>query len=373
LRWARERAGLDEQSLAKKMNVKPERVAEWESTGRITFKQIRRLANVTLTPHGYLHLREPKEDRLPVSDFRTPGGQPPKTPSPGLLDTVYHLQFRQEWAKEEMIFQEEDPIRAVGSVSADTPVPEAVREMGEWLSLDPGGQSRASDPGSAFRLLRSASEEAGVFVVSNGVVGNNTSQKLDPEEFRGFALHDEYAPFVFVNAADAMPAQVFTLMHELAHVMAGNSGVSGGGESSLDHRLERFCNQVAADFLLPREMLNSERMRCSGAGGERLCAQLAKHFHVSTHVVALRLLHMGHITKEECGRHLMRRTLRAAPARAGGDFYNTQHSRVGVRYGRMVARALKEWRINHRDACDLTGLKMGAMDRYMGRLEAQRS
>jgi len=369
LRWARERASLDEQGLARKMNVKPERVAEWESTGFITRKQVKKLADVTLTPIAYLYFPEPEEDRLPISDFRTVGGLPPKAPSPSLLETVYDLKFRQEWAREEMISQEEEPIREVGSVSVSTPASEAARKLGEWLGIEPGGQSCASDPSSAFRLLRSAAEEAGVFVVSNGIVGNNTSQKLDPDEFRGFALHDEYAPFLFVNAADAKPAQVFTLVHELAHILTGNSGVSSSGESALDHGLERFCNQVAADFLLPTEMLDSESLRPLSSDDERLYARLAKRFHVSTHVIAIRLLHMGHVTKEDCRRSLKRRTSRKVSARSGGDFYKTQNSRVGVRYGRMVARALKEWRINHLEACDLTGLKMGAMDNFMARLE----
>ena len=92
LRWARERAGLSPEQLAKKMQVKPERVSRWEITGKISIAQGDRLAERTYTPLGYLYLSKPPEEPLPIRDFRTRGDGPPKRPSQDLLDTIYQMQ-----------------------------------------------------------------------------------------------------------------------------------------------------------------------------------------------------------------------------------------------------------------------------------------
>src|SRR5262245_15746967 len=102
LRWARERAGLDQSALAKKVTGKPapERVKQWEQTGVLTFAQVRKLAHATHTPEGFLYLNEPPEDRLPIPDFRTVSDEPVRPPSPDLLDTVHMMQRRQTWMRD---------------------------------------------------------------------------------------------------------------------------------------------------------------------------------------------------------------------------------------------------------------------------------
>lgn len=121
LRWARERVGYDADALAGKVGVKPERVAEWEATGKITMTQARNLARRTHTPEGFLYLSEPPDDRLPVADLRTPGDQPLRRPSPDLLDTVHLMQARQEWMREERTIDEREPLEFVGFSATGRP------------------------------------------------------------------------------------------------------------------------------------------------------------------------------------------------------------------------------------------------------------
>jgi hypothetical protein len=116
LRWARQRAGLDQSTLAKKVigKAKAERVEEWEKTGELTFAQVKKIAQVTHTPEGFLYLSEPPDDRLPIPDFRTVGDDTVRRPSPDLLDTVHMMQRRQAWMRDFLIEEAESALQFVG-------------------------------------------------------------------------------------------------------------------------------------------------------------------------------------------------------------------------------------------------------------------
>ena len=235
---------MSEDELAKKMQVKPERVQEWEHSGEISMAQVRRLAQRTYTPEGYLFLDEPADDSLPIADFRTVGDHLLVHPSPNLLDTIYQMQRRQDWMREEMLIEEAGPLEFVAAFRDSTDFEDVADGMREALALEPDWASGNSTWGAALRFLRSRIEEVGVLVFINGIVGNNTHRKLDPDEFRGFALIDEYAPLIFINNADYTSAQMFTIAHELAHIFVGAEGVSNF-EALLpsDHATESFLQQ----------------------------------------------------------------------------------------------------------------------------------
>ena len=255
LRWARERAGIGPEELARKLKVKPERVFEWEKSGRISIAQTDNLANSTHTPLGFLYLTEPPTDQLPIPDFRT-RRQSGSLPSPDLLEMVESMQRRQSWMRDELIADGAEPLDFVGAWGTDDSPLEAARAMRDALRLADDWAAREATWADALRRLRDQAEHAGVLVVRNGVVGNNTHRKLDPGEFQGFALVDKYAPLVFVNGADSEKNQMFTLAHELAHLLIGETGLSRFQDFRLaDHATEQFCSRTAAEFLVPEREL----------------------------------------------------------------------------------------------------------------------
>src|SRR5208282_5042190 len=126
------------------------------------------------------------------------------------------------------------------------------QKIRQTLGIESGWAARQPTWTAALRELFRKVEEVGILVVVNGVVANNNHRKLDPFEFRGFVLVDEYAPLVFLNGADGKAAQVFTMAHELAHVWFGSSAAFDLRElQPADEQMEKACDRVAAEFLVP--------------------------------------------------------------------------------------------------------------------------
>ncbi len=131
--------------------------------------------------------------------------------------------------------------------------------MRRFLNWTISTRQKCTSSDSALTRLRESAEEIGVLVMISGIVGSNTHRKLDPAEFRGFALADPHAPVVFVNGSDSKAAQLFTLAHELAHIWLGETAMSDlDPRSSQHHEQERWCNQVAAELLVPMAEFQSE-------------------------------------------------------------------------------------------------------------------
>ena len=362
LRWARERAGLDREQLAAYLKVQNQDIAEWEHTGRLTFDEVDGLAKHTYTPVGYLYLSDPPDDSLPIADFRTRTDVSPQRPSPNLLDTVYQMQLRQAWMREEMMNREEPPLEFVGAFTLDSSPSQVAASIGDALQLREGWAAVEGSWTNALRTLRDHIESAGVLVAFNGVVGNNTHRKLDVDEFQGFALVDEYAPLIFVNNADYKTAQIFTLAHELSHIFVGESGLSRiENLSPTDHVTEKICNKIAAEFLVPTEELH-EQWRSAKQSIDPY-QHIAKSFKVSTVVAARRALDSELISREEFFEYYYENRAKnwggaqQSDKGKGGNFWNNQIWRVGARFGSAVSRAVTEGRVSYTDAYRLTGLK----------------
>ena len=364
LRWALERSGRDPASLRKKLPSLP----EWlEGQSQPTLRQLEALAKATSTPLGYLFLAEPPEERLPIPLFRTQGDTHPHRPSPDLLETVQTMERRQAWVRQYLIDEGQQPLRFVRSAKLIDEPQSIAREMRSALGLEQAWAAKQPTWSDALKELQKKMEGASILVAVNGIVGNSTRRKLDPEEFRGFVLVDEYAPLVFVNGADAKAAQMFTLAHELAHVWLGSSAAFDLRElQPANNETERASNRIAAEFLVPEHELRRSWPSTS-KDPDRFQA-LARQFKVSELVAARRALDLTLISQPEFRdfyrAYLRNERRRASKASSGGDFYASQNYRIGRRFAETVVRAAREGKLLYRDAYQLTGLYGSVFDRY---------
>jgi Zn-dependent peptidase ImmA (M78 family) len=164
------------------------------------------------------------------------------------------------------------------------------------------------------------------------------------------------APLVFINGADSKAAQMFTLAHELAHIWAGESAVSDiDARVEPAHRIEQWCNRVAAELLVPLEVLQSQIQ--SGTVLMDEVSRLARQFKVSTLVILLRLFDSGRLSRTAF-QHAYDAELERLRGRksSGGDFYLTQAARAGKRFARALVADTLEGRTLYRDALQLLGI-----------------
>lgn len=365
LRWARERAGLSSGALTDRFP----HLEAWErGEERPTLKQIERFAKATHTPIGYLFLPEPPVERVPIPDFRTVGNEHLERPSPDLLETIYICQQRQEWYRDYVRSLGGQPLAFVGSLWLASDVGKAAESLRSALGFDLEERRRIPTWTDALRRFIEQADALGVLVMVSGIAGSNTRRRLDPEEFRGFALADDLAPLVFINGADTKAAQMFTLAHELVHLWLGRSALSDAGPvSSPSHEVELWCNRVAAELLVPLAALREEYRRDAELRAE--VDRLARQFKVSTLVILRRIYDAGGLTREQLWSAYQEELerLRVLSRGGGGNFYLTEAMRVSRRFASALVVSTLEGQTLYRDALRMLGFSKLSTFHELGR------
>jgi len=362
--WARERADRSVESLRKGFP----KLAEWESgAAQPTLRQLEGFAQAVHVPVGYLFLKQPPEEAVPIPDFRTLADRPARRPSPDLLDTVYLCQQRQDWYRGFARQGGEEPLAFVGSAEVGDDVVRTAAAMREALGFDVDARRKTPTWTDALRRFIEQADAVGVLVMVSGVVGSNNHRKLNPEEFRGFALADPLAPLVFINGADSKAAQMFTLAHELAHIWLGQTALSDARAADVPTQtVERWCNQVAAELLVPMDAFRAAHDRQAVLRTE--LDQLARHFKVSTLVVLRRMHDAGTLRGaaywEAYEEELQR--MHAVAGGGGGDFYLTLGARAGKRFARALVASTLEGRSSFTEAFRLLGFRKMETFRELG-------
>jgi hypothetical protein len=251
--WALKRSGKDPAELINRFRELP---AWLEGTAEPKFSQLEQFAAATHTPFGDFFLPEPPASKLPIPDFRTLGNQELGEPTADVLETIFICEQRQEWYRQHALLSGAEPLTFVGSETTESPTTAVAGLIRDQLQFTPEERHQDASWTASLRRLIDTAEEAGILVMVSGIVGNNTHRLLDPEEFRGFALSDSYAPLVFINGTDTKAAQIFTLVHEVCHLWLGQSALTDSSMStSGGNDIELWCNRVAAEVLVPSDSL----------------------------------------------------------------------------------------------------------------------
>lgn len=356
LRWARETSALSVDAAAAKLQIAPggARLSEYESGAREPSSALlKRMAKVYRRPLLAFYLAAPPPRGDTGEDFRNLPQR--STEDEPLVNALLRdVKARQSLIKE--VLDEEQPEGAtrlsfVNSTRIEAGVDAVLTSISNVLGIERTNFRAQLSVDAAFSYLRYKAESAGIFVLLIGNLGTYHTN-LEVSAFRGFALADPFAPFVVINDQDARSAWSFTLLHEIAHLWVGASGISGAyGES----RLERFCNDVASEFLMPTAELPLLEI-----GADQTEDQVVEHIstfarerRISRSMVAYRLFRANRIdfphwerlaerfrTEWQAGRDERREATREA---AGGpNYYVVRRHRLGNALLKVVDRTLEQ-------------------------------
>jgi Zn-dependent peptidase ImmA (M78 family)/DNA-binding XRE family transcriptional regulator len=367
LSWARKTAGMSVEEAAKKLGRPTTDIIAWEAGDKKpSIAQARKASEVFNRPLALFYLPEPPRDFYTLRDYRSLpfahiGGYGVR-----LTRLIKNVQERQQWARDFLREEGVAPLKFVGSASCGDSAYDVGKQMLSVLKIDPDEQCSCGSRPEALRLWLRKTEEAGIFVFREG--------GIDLTECRGFLASDDIAPFIYLNSKDAKAAQMFTLVHELAHLWINQSGVSNleqfGDYSSETDEVESFCNKVASEVLLSRTKFEIEWERLSHLRViEDKIENLSRTFKVSEEVVARRLLNEKYISQAryvELREQYQRRWKELEPAeknhaktrKGGPSYYKVKVVCNGYAFTRTVIAAFYGGNILGREASALLGVKL---------------
>lgn len=355
LRWARERADLTIAMLARKLQTTEEKLDAWERGDKpITMRKAMELANKTFVPFGYLFLNEQPVEKLPIPDLRTIDGEEIKKPSAELIKVIQNVLMRQSWYIEHIKSDGKQELPFMGKFNVNSSEISIVKDIREWLKI--GSHPDRGSWEDYHKDLIQRIESLGILVMRQGNLGHHT-KPLNVSEFRGFAIADNYAPIIFINLADAPVARLFTLIHELAHIWIGESGVSDGSVTA--HRKEEIlCNAVAAEFLVPGNEFKKQWKNTENWVDN--LPELEKHFHVSQWVLARRALSFKYISQADYHRFVtaLKKAFDERERKGTGpSYYVTLKSQTSTRFAEALLSETLSGNVLLRDAGSMLGVK----------------
>jgi len=354
--WAMRQA--DESQLGTKLM---DNIVQWlAGTKTPTFNQIEDFSRKANIPLGYFFLQTPPAEKIELLEYRTIDSIELANPSRNLIDTINEMERVQDWMKtyrQDMGF---GMLYFVGSMKRLNDAIFIANQIRKDLDLDVEWYSKCKSMSESFNYIRGQLDENGVMVMLNGTVGKNTHRALSVDEFRAFAMVDEWVPLIFINNADSQGAKLFSLFHEIAHIWLGEDDLYNDRGNGKDVKpLEVLCNAVASELLVPRAKF-IEKWKSIVANDEKeKITSLARFFKCSESVVARKAMDTNKIKKElydEIVRDAIDtyRLMKENKESSGGDYYNTVKARLDGSFVRALCESIASGRTTFSEAYRLT-------------------
>jgi Zn-dependent peptidase ImmA (M78 family)/transcriptional regulator with XRE-family HTH domain len=291
LKWARESARMSEETAAAKILVTIEKLKEWEvGTSQPTIRQAQNLAKIYKRPFALFFLPDIPRDFQPLQDFRKKDSKPLGT---GSIFIIREIQQKQAWMRDLNDENEHEGLPFVGRYSLKDSPEVVAKDILKTLNIQ-SGNYKTDNP---IKEWINSAESNGIFVSRTSFI--HSRLKLDSEEIQGFAIADKFAPFVFINSDDWNAPQLFTLVHELAHLWIAETGISNDVDLEITNKdklnpIELFCNEVAANALIPREIIRN--FDSSIYDDSKEIFKAAKSLGVSSFAFLVRSLNLNYIS-----------------------------------------------------------------------------
>lgn len=368
LQWAVEESDADPVALSQRRGLG--QLPDWLESKQpvsVSFNKVEELSRALHVPFGVLVRSVVPHRRLePLVRYRTVGNTSVQ-PSRNLQDTINQMRFRQEWARDELLESGLDANPLVGSVrnaEQDDALADALRST---LGLDGRSAWKGGKSSGRFRQLKEQASNAGIMIMLNSQVGSMSSRKLDLQEFRGFVLIDDMAPLVFINKKDSFNGMIFTLIHEVGHVLLGTQelfdGIGGQGdrkatERAINHAVVKAVINDDCFRRLWQEKLNE------GQEPADVAESIADDFHLSALAMGIQAHQFG-LTGEDTleelqtrmNRHLQDKAVHRQDRESHGNGNRTNASRVDTGFVRLVNAAMDGGRLAPTAGFDLVGVR----------------
>jgi Zn-dependent peptidase ImmA (M78 family) len=377
--WARTQAKLSQDVVAHKF-VDVERIAAWESGDQVpTFPQAEEFAKRCRVPLLTLFLTEPPTGEIPLTDLRTLKDVGRKKLSANFREAINDAVVRQDWYREE--FPNAKSRLLTKQFTLEDSVVEVAQHIRRMLKINNDLLAECRDWKDYLELLAQNAEDAGVLVLRSGIVRNDNRRKLSIDEFRGFALTDDTIPLIFVNTNDTTTAQIFTLVHELAHLCIGREGISNPDPTKaiegIRNKTEAFCNRVAAEVLVPQDKFLRDWQ--SGNTNAVNLKRIVRFYKVSNMVALRRAFDLGKLPREyfyksvqnDYARFMKQKEKEEGREQRGGpELFLLLPIRNGRKFTDSVFGALRGGKVAYTEAARMLGLTVPTLEGFAKRRAA---
>ena len=358
LRWARETAGWSIEDVALKMKKNVDVVLSWESGDQSpTYIQLERLAyQIFKRPIALFFFPKPPKEKSPKESFRTLPKREIASMSPRLLFLIRQAQVMQINLAELNDNVNPATLQIVRDLSflPDSSVSEMAAKVREYLGVELSDQVLWQNTNEAFKTWRAVLEHHGVFVFK---------EAFKDERFSGFCLYDRKFPVIYVNNSKPDTRQIFTLFHELAHLLLGTGGIDTrrhdyiGGLKGDAKKTEILCNRFVGEFLVPDDDFDK---RVVGASvSDDAVNELSKRYKVSREVILRKFLDRGAIDQRYY-EEIAAIWSKYAPKKSasGGDYYRTKGAYLGQGYLELAFSRYYQRKISVEQLANYLGVKV---------------